>query len=212
MNLHLDAYKDRHVGQHAFLIGKGPSLDDLWCVKLQLQRGVIFALNESVHEVEKLTYADPQPPIYCVQQDSELEAACVPRHPDTIHFMNDWQSTPDTKGVKIRVSISQWHPKAVLYRYPEWHLSAVAALDIMAWMGICDVTLVAFDGLLKDGPMTYAKCIPYRKSIHKPQVIVDGALNSLGNHRANGGDTLIKAKAVMLSLKTLHPRVPEVEF
>ncbi len=207
MNLHLDAYKNKHVGQRGYIVGKGPSLDTIETsmAPFEMEGGVVFALNEAIHKIEALGMdLEFGTPLYCVQQDSELEAACTPTHPDTVHFMNDWQTTPITQGGKIRVSISQWAPNAVLYRYPEYHLSAVVALDILALMGVQDVTLVCFDGLQKDGPLTYAQCIAPRPSIHK----IDG----VGQHANNGRTIIAKAREVMKSLKTLHPHVPEVEF
>lgn len=210
MNLHIDAYKNKHVCQRGYLVGKGPSLDTIEqsAAPFEMEGGVVFCLNEAIHKIEALgmdlTFDTP---LYCVQQDSELEARCTPHHETTTHFMNDWQSTPDTKGVKIRVSISQWNPRAVLYRYPEWELSAVVALDIMTLMGIQDVTLVCFDALENNysGPEMYAKCITTPPSIHKGP-------SNIGPHRGSGRQIVSKAKEVMRSLKTIHPHVPEVEF
>ena len=56
MNLHLDQYKNRHLGQHGYLVGKGPSLDTLAQSEApyQMEGGVVFALNESIHQVEAL--------------------------------------------------------------------------------------------------------------------------------------------------------------
>ena len=210
MNLYLDQYKDKYVGQRGYLVGKGPSLDTLASSEapFEMEGGAVFCLNESVHAVEALNMdVEFQTPLYCVQQDSELGAACVPVHDATVHFMNDWQAGPTDCGVKKRVMQSEWNPKAVLYRCPEWYLSGVVALEIMALMGIQDVTLVCFDALINDfsGPETYAQCITTPPSPHK------GPAN-IGPHRGSGRQIVAKARELMRSLRTLHPCAPQVDF
>ena len=141
-----------------------------------------------------------------MQQDSELESRCVPTHPNTTHLMNGWQHTPTTRRVKIRVTQSAWDPKAVLYRAGEWNLSGVIAIEIMALMGIRDVTLVCFDALANDfaGPEGYAQCIttPPRR----------GRPDNIGPHRGNGRQIVARARELMQSLRTLHPHAPTVDF
>ncbi len=215
MNLHLDPYKDHYANwrergcrapMRGYIVGKGPSLDNIetTLVPFQMEGGVVFCLNESIHKIESLGMDLAfETPLYCVQQDSELECACVPHHETTTHFQNSWMHSPRRHWKAIEI-VSPWNPKAVLYRYPEWHLSAVAALDIMHLMGLREVTLVCFDGLLRDGPMTYAQCIPHRDSIHK--------INGIGKHGDNGRATIQKARDLGMKLKTLHPHIPEVEF
>ncbi len=192
MSLNLDAFKDKHVGQRAYIIGKGPSLDNLMAVTHELQTGVIFALNEAIHAAET-NYLPTFMPKYCVQQDSELTDRCVPKVAK--HLMNDWQHTPESK-VKRRVAISPWNPKAILYRAPEWKLSAVVALDIAKLMGCTAVTFVCFDSWLNafTGPDTYAKCVNYHRN---------GS-----NHRANGIEICAHARELFSTFNTCNPVVP----
>ena len=61
-----------HSGETAHVIGKGPSLDNIET----LTGGPVFCINESVHKIESLRL---QNKVYCLQQDSELQEACLPR-------------------------------------------------------------------------------------------------------------------------------------
>lgn len=200
----LDDFKNKHVGQRAFVIGKGPSLDTLEVIREQLSTGVVFCLNESIRKFETL---DLSVPTYVVQQDSELESDCVPKR-GAIHFMNEWQHLPGSKWYGKRVSSKQvverspWSPDAVLYRpgyfkgESEGSLSAIIALKIANLMGISAVTFCCFDALLNgnQGPNTYARCIGDEKQRE-------------GSHRSHNCVILSTAHQIMKSVKTLHPHV-----
>lgn len=193
----INDFASRHPGQRAFIIGKGPSLDTVEVIRDQLATGVIFCLNESIHQVEKLDL----PQVYVVQQDSELEFRCTPK--TAIHFMNSWQHQPGIRNRKSHVTVSPWDPNAVLYRpdffkETEGTLSAIIALKIAAYMGIKKVTLCCFDAM-KDcfqGPMTYAKCIGIQRE---------------GSHRSHNAVILIEARQLMDEIKIIHPHVAKLE-
>ncbi len=146
-----------HAGTTAYIVGKGPTLDRIEAARDQLNvcGNVIMALNEAIHKIEALNLTVP---LYCVQQDCKLEFDCVPDNPNTVHFMNSWQYTPDNKRSR-RVPISAFDPNAVLYNYPETDLSAVAALKLAKHMGCVKVAFVAFDSWVDEKIGQYAACI-----------------------------------------------------
>ncbi len=189
----IPAFKNKHAGCAAVIVGKGPHLDALELVRAELNTpsNVIFALNESIHKVESLDMAAPT---YVVQQDSELESDCVPKNPNTIHFMNSWQHTPTDSGKK-HVEVSAWNPKAVLYRLSEANLSAVAALNIAAEMGIKKVVFVCFDSWAKNKDGRYADVIGKD----------GGVVGDNGRHSVNGHWIVTVAKQLMDSVVARFP-------
>ncbi len=194
MNLNLDQYKNSHAGQRAYIVGKGPSLDTIQSspAPFEMEGGVVFCLNESIHKIEALGMdLEFQTPIYCVQQDSELERRCIPAR--STHFQNSWMHSPDNPS-KHYVEKSPWNPNAVLYRYPEYHLSAVVALDIIKLMGMNDVTFCCFDSWMNDatGSLKYADCIGIQRE---------------GNHYAARSAILIKARDLGFKISTISPLV-----
>lgn len=200
-NQKISDFRNRHAGQRAFVIGKGPSLDTVEEIREQLSTGIIFCLNESVHKIESLSL---DAPTYVVQQDY-LGTDCVPTNPKTVHFMSSWQplAMQPLEARRHRyVEVSPWNPNAVLYR-PNFFkgessgsLSAIIALKIAAFMGIKKVTLCCFDALANglQGPATYANCIGQEKQRE-------------GSHRSHNAVILITAREIMDDIKTLKPTV-----
>ncbi len=194
----LSDFKDKHVGQRAFVIGKGPSLDTVETIRNDLWGGVILCLNESIHKIESLNISVPT---YVVQQDSELKTRCNPKNPAVVHFMNQWQIIPVTYCPRY-VDPSPWDPSAVMYK-PNFFgesitsLSGVMALHIAKFMGIKTVTFCCFDALENDynGKISYADCIGIQKD---------------GNHRGHNKLIIATAHQMMDSVKTLHPTVAKV--
>ncbi len=202
-------FKEKHIGRRAFIIGKGPSLDTVEKIKDDLETGVVFCLNESIHKIETLGLAAPT---YVVQQDSELERDCIPKNLNTVHFMNAWQHglIPHKDAWihgplkhKTLIEKSPWNSNAVVYD-PRFlnescgSLSAIIALKLAAFMGIKSATLCCFDALLNgyQGPTTYANCIGKQKE---------------GSHRSHNAVIMIIGRQVMTEIKTLHPAVAIVE-
>lgn len=198
----LEDFKNAHIGMHAFIIGKGPSLDTVEKVRTELDTGIVMGLNESIHKIESLGL---KAPAFVVQQDSNLEFDCVPKNSWTTHFMNSWQHFPeDRKGnwiaKKQHVAVSPYNPNAVLYRpdffkgESECSLSAIIALKIANFMGIQHVTLCCFDALKNNynGPNTYAECVGKQRE---------------GSHRSHNAIIVKTAHEIMKSVKCLHPTV-----
>ncbi len=200
-------FKGMHAGAPCFIVGKGPTLDQLnrEHVLNMLLLGPVFCCNESIHQIEALFAHDQHQDtseIYAVQQDSELEDACVPTC-GHFHFMHYFQHiTPaicDISGAKLPVSkqrckISPWNQVAVLYgdgaegtpSVRENELTAVAALKLAHYMGIRSVSFVAFDSWAGE-PGQYARCIGTDSA----------AIGDIGRHAVNGHEIREQAKALM---------------
>lgn len=202
----IEDFKSKHPGARAFIIGKGPSLDFVESIREDLETGLVFCLNESIRKIETLNLTAPT---FVVQQDSQLEADCVPKKSSTVHFMNSWQHLPqDRRGSWIAkkqiVTMSPYNHAAVLY-HPhffkgenECSLSAIIALKIANYMGCTGATLCCFDALLNhyQGATTYAKCVGKQKE---------------GSHRSHNAVIVRVAHEIMDSVKTLLPTVDSVE-
>lgn len=143
------AIADLFKGQTANIIGKGPSLDLL--NESHIVTGPIFALNETVHTVEKLQVRNP---ILCVQQDRTLGNTCKPSKVTTklmlsfyakeccSDFPNRFVYRPDDIGVR------------------EASLSVQAAIELARITGCKSIRLICFDACV-NGKTEYAKAIGY---------------------------------------------------
>lgn len=134
-----------------YLVGKGPSLDDLTEKDFSDSMAPIICINESIHKIESLDIPNP---IFCIQQDAALRETC-------------WSK----KGAMLLSYITQsWyhkHPNVYGYSPREFGLdmrkhpiSAIMALQVMAYMGIKKVKLHAFDSIINKD-VTYAECVGY---------------------------------------------------
>ena len=160
----IDDFKDRHVGQRAYVVGKGPSLDRVEVLKAHLNGGVVFCVNESIRKIELIGLTAPT---YAVQQDSSLKDRCVPNR--AVHFMNCRQSVPEDhpgdKHHKIRkVDVSPWNKDAVLYDPGMFGetvstLTAIIALRLARFMGCTELVFVCFDAWVPSGSCEYAQCV-----------------------------------------------------
>ncbi len=160
--------RDRYVGRTAMIVGKGPSLDKIDQIKDRLSECVVFCINESIHKVEALGL-DPSVPLHVVQQDTKLHAACVPKFPTTMHFMNRLiQRTRNMRGHP-----PGWAPAAIMYHPRDLKvnpttLTAVIAIRIARTMGIQKFILVGFDSWKAGGSLEYAGCVGYSSSARWP--------------------------------------------
>lgn len=191
----LDAFKNKHKGLRAFVVGKGPSLDKIEVLREEMAGSVVLCCNESVHKVEQV---NPDATIYVVQQDEVLKGACIPERPGTVHFMNAYQKG---SGKKVRkLEKSPWAPNAVLYDpYALGEgictFTALIACRLALLMGMSDVTFLCFDSWAEGGSTKYAACIGG-----------DGA--DMPRHAIHKRDIIRQAKAMGLRL---WARLPDVE-
>jgi hypothetical protein len=201
----LSDFQNKHIGCHAFIIGKGPSLDRIEEIKESLTQpeAIIFCVNESIHKLESLG-GRIRWRLYAVQQDSELEYDCIPKHPLSVHFMNNFQHSPQSKRKEI-VKVSPWNPNAILYGYPEicgnTTLTALAAVKLAKYIGIAKVSFCCFDSWSNgwQGSGEYAKCIGKES----------GVTSGVKRHATHGCHILQEAVRIMTDVEIVFPeRIP----
>ena len=87
---------------HAYLIGKGPSLDQLTPAAFAAHPAApVLCCNESIHTVEALDLPNP---VFCIQQDAVLKERCRPRAATWFLSKQAWEA-----------GRGDWHPRAVRY-------------------------------------------------------------------------------------------------
>lgn len=179
--------RDRHAGQRAYIIGKGPSLDTVERIKDSLNAGVVFCLNQSIRKVEPLVFA----PLYVIQHDWNLGDLCCPVQDSTVHLVGyDAQHPlPRSPGPIIKYSPSSFATYGST-------LSGIDAVYIAKHMGIGSATFVAFDAWLKEPRLDYAGCI---------DPIVGDEQRQGQRHVGNGAEIRREANTALDSWNTLHP-------
>jgi len=142
---------DLPITDHVYMIGKGPSLDNITRHHLAMRSvsrtgssDLVVCLNESIHAIEAI---QPNNPLLAVQQDMCLLGKCRPLYsPILIHeqlrnWYSDVQERYEFKPVRGAVT-------------------AVHTILILKSLGVRSITLLAFDALLERGASTeYAKVI-----------------------------------------------------
>ncbi len=203
-----DDLKDNCHGQPAIIIGKGPSLDRIELIRPQLEQSAVLCCNQSIHAVEALDLQFST--IFCVQQDCELEGQCIPKHPDTGHFMSDCQFPGGDHSLgKMRVDESFYNPKAILYS--ESHFcaghepAAVAALRIAKHMGIKRVSFFAFDSWDQPHAHTESHLADYAACLGPSQVQKNRDMG-YPRHHSNGVAIRWAATELMESVEVLKIR------
>lgn len=195
--MNLSELDNKHSGCVAYIVGKGPSLDQLEEIRDDLDQPgvVILAINESIHKVESLML---NVPLYVVQQDSGLEFDCIPSGKKTVHLMNSLQhKMGDAHSTRNKVAISPWNSKAVLYDEGPEQLTAVIALKLALRMGIQGVTFVCFDALSASNDCSYAHVIGKDS----------GAVAGPGRHMPNGAHILEVARQLMQHVDVKFPEI-----
>lgn len=128
-------------GSHAYLVGKGPSLDDLDASDFPDAAAPVVCVNESIHAVEKLKLPNP---LFAIQQDRALRDDCRPSSPDA-RWLVSAQAWPETSA--------ETDPRAVRYAPADLGLktsswTAQCALRLLAAAGATAVDMLAFDAAL----------------------------------------------------------------
>lgn len=143
-------FKNLYVEQAAYIVGKGPSLDNISEKCFRDPRAPIICINESIHIIEKLDLLND---IFVTQLDHELEETCRPIKPTTKMFTGPMCANLYKEGV---------------YRYvvdPAMFglidcISAEYAIMLARHMGCISIELFCFDSCLNKS-LDYAKCIGY---------------------------------------------------
>lgn len=148
--------RDRHRGETAYLIGKGPSLANL-CADM-IGPGPVITLNQAVLVVQTLGLPNR---VYAMQLDGmETEDPdTIPRPCDTCHLVG-WKRPPVVDPYPGIATVflrhfSSWclHGRPNRYVidkefYPEPSTpSVLQAIGLARWMGAGSIVMVAFDHL-----------------------------------------------------------------
>ncbi len=134
---------------HAYIIGKGPSLDALAADDFPDASAPVLAVNESIHAIERLGLSNP---VFCVQQDAALNETCRPKAATWLLSAQAWKTG---KGDAC--------PHAVKYTPAEFGmltrtLTSAIAMRLARLAGIRDITMLAFDAHF-NGNCDYAAAI-----------------------------------------------------
>jgi hypothetical protein len=135
-------YVGRHPDTPAYFVGKGPSLDLLTKEHFP-SNAVVFAINDSIHKVERLHLPNQA---YCVQQDPKQLLDSPVR---AVHF------------VSPRAEPFSFH-RGVLYDLKELKVkytdrTILVAVEIAKRMGISEFHFLCFDSCI-NGSIEYAVC------------------------------------------------------
>ncbi len=143
-------FKNIYEHQTGYIIGKGPSLDDIKTEYFETE-GPVFCINESIHAIEIL---DINNPIYGTQLDSELKETCKPSKATTKLFVGPrCGNLYDKETYKIIIDPQTFG----LY---SGCISAEFAIAIARLMGVSNLVFMGFDGCV-DGDFDYAPSIGY---------------------------------------------------
>jgi hypothetical protein len=139
-------------GKKCYIIGKGPSLDDLTEQAFDDDSAPIVCINEAIHKVETLAIKNP---IFALQQDMGLRDTCQPIRGSIIVSVHaqHWYADVENRYV--------YNPDT--YDLKSSQLSVICAIAIAQGLGAKSFDLISFDACVK-GSTTYAKCIGYASS------------------------------------------------
>lgn len=151
----LTHYQGLARGTVAYIIGKGPSLDNLTMAMLMKFDGPIFCLNETIHKVKDLGVSDER--LNVVQMDSDLQETCSPGSDRVPIFLSQRCANLYQTGHNPVIV----DPMQLLL--DENCLSGQFAIKLARTFGCVSACMVAFDGCLKHN-FGYAKCIGYSSS------------------------------------------------
>lgn len=145
----IESLKPLFDGQGCYIIGKGPSLDDLTYEYFTQPQWPIIALNETILIIERMGLPNP---VFGLQQDASLRNKCQPqRSPIFVETKaaNYYRSYKDAYLFEnTRIGL---HRSA---------LSVSAAIKIARSLGVSSFELLCFDSCVNK-KLTYAKCIGY---------------------------------------------------
>ncbi len=136
-------------GKHIYVIGKGPSLDNVSRNDFPDPDAVVICVNESIHQIEKLGLPNK---VFAIQQDAQLKDTC----------------NPQFGGIIISYQARNWYAKQTnkFIYWPEDYgltsrdLTATVAITLARAFGATKFTLLCFDACVNK-KIAYAKCVGY---------------------------------------------------
>lgn len=141
----------RGHGAHAYLVGKGPSLDDLRREDFPDASAPVVCVNESVHAIEALGLPNP---VLAIQQDRALRDDCRPSSPDSRWLVSS-QAWPETSAASDPRAV-RYDPVDLGLKTSSW--TALCAMRLLAAAGVTAIDMLAFDAAVT-GDCSYADAI-----------------------------------------------------
>jgi hypothetical protein len=171
--------KDKYVGKKAYIIGKGPSLDNLQNVEFE-EGCPVIALNESVHKAEECNVNE----LYMMQQDTGIN--CRPKYATPLLHFYLRHIYPE---IPVRYVFTDTN-----FGLKKHGLTVIVAIAAAQYMGCSEIEMVSFDACVNKDT-NYAKCIG-----HEPVRTSSGGKERFLIHRAR-----IEAQAKNTPLKWCTP-------
>jgi hypothetical protein len=142
----------KYNGESAYVVGKGPSLDNIKASDFPNPKSPVICINESIHIIETLGLPNP---LYVIQQDAQLKEACQPKNATILLSFNarNFYSRYDNKYIYSHE----------LFQIPTNSLSVRCAIELLKMMGIVQIHFIAFDACV-NGETSYAKVIGHSSS------------------------------------------------
>ena len=155
-DLHAFATVREHIeNQLVYIIGKGPSLDNLSLDDFS-DYGTIIAINDSINKVEALPLESKVKHIFMMQQDSILSDKAHPKKATAI------------VSAKAARHLKTYEPKVIYYPGQLGHtygsLTTLCAISMCKRLGVREFVMLCFDACLTKN-CDYAKCIGYRPDL-----------------------------------------------
>ena len=150
----LDGERETFEGKGCYIIGKGPSLDNLSESDFLNTDWPVICINEAIHKVEEL---DIENPVYTIQQDTGLKGTCQPKKPSS----------------KLLISYHARHhysdsDNKIIYSPDDLGLSSstltvLCAIKIAQRLDTKQITMLCFDACVNK-KTAYAKCVGYSET------------------------------------------------
>ena len=134
-------------GRPCYIIGKGPSLDDLNEGDFDIEVPIL-CINDSIHKMESLNI---QNPLFVMQQDMSLKDACKPQRGTLIVASAAHNHYPDLCNKVV------FHMEELQLRSC---LTVIAAIRMLQRFGATELRMRAFDACINKNT-NYASSIGY---------------------------------------------------
>lgn len=145
----LDDVAGYFEGKDCYMVGKGPSLDQLTKKDFKDPRLPVICINESIHKVESLDLPNK---VFAIQQDSWLKDTCKPKY----------------AGIFLTTSCRYWYPEIkekYVFHYTQIdlksnNLTAIYAIAIARKYQSTGFIFLCFDSCVNNDT-GYGSCIGY---------------------------------------------------
>lgn len=145
----VEDFRPLFIGKSCYIIGKGPSLDDLSKEDFKNTHYPVICLNESIHKVETLKLINP---VFGLQQDAKLKNHCKPNKAPLFvstkacNYYNDYDKAYIFDNLRLGLTRNA--------------LSVTAAITISKLLGSQSYIMMCFDACVNRNT-SYAACIGY---------------------------------------------------